>query len=75
DLAIHCRGTIESPEVLVARILAAAGEIAEDQTMIRKTVPEWFVLEPAFPKKEGTSNQNCSYQQHNSAQVRNRWNF
>ncbi|CAA3004493.1 Hypothetical predicted protein, partial [Olea europaea subsp. europaea] len=50
-------------EELVARTVAAAGEIAEDQAMIRKTVYRrtwWFELEPALPKKEGSSNQNCN---------------
>lgn len=36
--------TIQSPEDLVARIVAAAGEIAEDQAMIRKTVTENMVV-------------------------------
>uniref|UniRef100_A0A8D8SQ39 Uncharacterized protein n=1 Tax=Cacopsylla melanoneura TaxID=428564 RepID=A0A8D8SQ39_9HEMI len=36
--------TIQSPEDLVARIVGAAGEIAEDQAMIRKTVTENMVV-------------------------------
>ena len=36
--------TIQSPEDLVTKIVAAAGEIAEDQAMIRKTVTEKAVI-------------------------------